>query len=179
MKLAICFAAIFLYKLVSNISGLLRTNYYQNKYQDFVSSKGGVNFTSYSHSVKRLFESANVPDAPLAVCKPAGYGHIMTGSASLFENMGYIGPDSVGMMINCFSKAYGTYRARIFESFSPLYWINSIIFLPKKLLEYIGLSGESIFVKIAQVIYWIATPSLIFFRNDIYNYIAALISNVK
>ncbi len=42
------------------------------------------------------------------------------------------------------------------ETFNPLYWIEAVINLPKQLLNYLGLPSESIVIKIAQLMWWIA-----------------------
>lgn len=58
-------------------------------------------------------------------------------------------------MIAKFHEAIGVYKSRLLETFSPIYWIEFAINLPKKILEYLGIAPESIVIKIFQLIYWI------------------------
>jgi hypothetical protein len=44
----------------------------------------------------------------------------------------------------------------MWESLSPLFWLESLINLPKKLLAYLGVPPENVVIKIARVIWWAA-----------------------
>jgi len=169
------FAVILLYKLLSNFSRMIMTKFYQSKYKRYISSRN-FDFTVYTYSIKKLFDHAGVAEGSVPYTQPTGYRHLVSGHAHLFDNMGVINVDVIAMMNSCFSKAYGTYRSRIFECLSPLYWIECIIFLPQKILTYLGVKADGLLVKLIQIFYWIITPLTLAFRADIYSYITELIS---
>lgn len=63
----------------------------------------------------------------------------------------------------------------LLECFSPLYWIQLLFFLPSKLCEFLGISGDRIAIKILQIIYWILTPLILCFRSQLYDLIIQLL----
>lgn len=168
------FLCIFLYKLLNSLIGLLKTRYYARLYERYL-LKSDIDFREHTQSVEKLFKGAGLPDSTIPVCQPVGWGQIMTGETSLFYNLANQRSDIVGLVLQNFSIARGSYRSKILECFSPLYWINFVIFLPSKLIRYIGFSPDGVFSKILQVIYWFATPLLIYFRSNIYNFVSQLI----
>ncbi len=172
--LAICFLALFAYRLTTNICALIRINHYERKYVKYLSNQN-TDFSEHTDSVIQLFKAAGVSDLVIPFTQPAGFGMVAHGSTSLFANIGNLRKDTVAMMHNCFAKAKGTFKHRIVETFSPIFWINCVIFLPRNILEYLGLKGDSIFVKLFQLLYWVVTPFLVAFRDDVYQYIISLI----
>lgn len=180
MKKYILLGAIIIwgYKLLSNSVRLLMVRVYKAKYLDYVSQQN-FNFSVYAPSIRKLFKCAGIIEALIPICEPIGWGKLFTGNASLFDNMGYLREDVPPRMINAFAKAEGTFRMRIMECFSPLYWIECILFLPKKLVGYLGFKEDGIAAKLLQVIYWIATPVFIAVRTSIYGYITDLLRNIQ
>ncbi|MDO5785886.1 MAG: hypothetical protein Q4P20_12575 [Eubacteriales bacterium] len=168
--LAICFLALFGYRLITNICALVRVIHYEKKYMKYLSSQN-TDFSEHTDSVVQLFKAAGVSDLLIPFTKPAGFGMVAHGSTSLFANIGNLRNETVAMMHNCFSKAKGTFRHRIVETFSPLFWINCVIFLPRRILEYLGIKGDSILVKLFQLVYWIVTPFLVAFRDEVYQHV--------
>ena len=57
-----------------------------------------------------------------------------------------------------FAESKGAYKAKLLETFNPLYWIELIIWLPKQLTLFLGLNNELKAVKtiniLLQTIYW-------------------------
>ncbi len=68
-------------------------------------------------------------------------------------------------------EAIGTYRARIFETFLPMYWIELLLYLPREILRYLGLPPESLATKTLQLFYWflglVATVLWAFFQSRV------------
>ena len=56
-----------------------------------------------------------------------------------------------------FHMAVGIYKHRVRESYNLIYWINTIVFLPAKTLQYFGVSEGSWIGKAANVVAWLAT----------------------
>lgn len=178
MRLFLAFATVFSYKIVSNLSRMVMVRYYQDKYTSYISDKN-CDFTMYTYSIKKLFNRANVKEGAVTVATPIGGGYTRTSKALLFENMGVLDYGIIAMMNSCFSKAYGTYQTRLLECFSPLYWIECVIFLPQKILAYLGVKDNGILTKSIQLLYWLSLPLITVFRSQIYTYIAELISKVQ
>lgn len=73
----------------------------------------------------------------------------------------------------------GVYRMRLIESFSPRYWIETVIFLPSRIIQYLGGKSDSLFAKLLQILYWIFTPLLIAVRDKIYVILAAFMEYIQ
>jgi hypothetical protein len=169
------FVLIAFYKFANNLSLLLRTIYYSKKYDAYLRNIA-VGFTTYIPMVTKLFETAGVVESYFAVAESVGYGYIHTEKVPHFLNMANRREDIVGATLRSFGQAKAIFRSRLIETFSPLFWIRTLLFLPRHLFLYLGVKADSVFVKIVQVIYWIATPLLIAFRDNIYHYLAMLLS---
>lgn len=168
------FFAILAYRAVFCASGYARVVYYEKKYRAYLTDKGEV-FTLYAAPVKKLFKQAHIPAPMIPFCEPVGYGQIMTANASVFDNMANKRQDTVCHMMNSFIQAKGYFRMSLLECFSPLYWIQLLFFLPSKLCEFLGISGDRIAIKILQIIYWILTPLILCFRSQLYDLIIQLL----
>lgn len=167
----------FLYKLIANFSRILLTKHYREKYLQYLAERR-EDFNLHSHAVKKLFSAADIGDCNLQICEPVGYGRLLTGYTSLFENMAVPRNDAAQLMLNCFSKAEGTFHTRLIECFSPLYWTECLIFLPRKVLSYLGVKNDGFLSRLFQILYWLTAPVLVIFRSEIYGYISQLISKV-
>lgn len=138
-----------------------------------------TNFSIYTASVVKLFRQAKVKESYVADVDYVGFGQVKTCQASVFENMAILREDVVSSMLNSFAKAEGTYRMNLLECFSPIYWIQVIVFLPQKIFEYIGISEEKVISRVLQVVYWALTPALILFRSELYEFIISLFQNAQ
>lgn len=168
------FAFAFAYKIVVNVSALFRLNFYRRKYDDFLSNRI-TDFNEYAPAIRKLFKDAGIKDAWIPFVQPAGYGMLSKGNASFFSNLATTNGQCVELMIRGLSEAKGSFKGRLLEAFSPLYWANCVIYLPRKILEYLGLDTSGITCRILQIIYWLCTPLLVLFRDNIYQYIAELL----
>lgn len=166
--------AVICYRAVYCISGILRTIYYEKKYDKYLSGKGR-DFSFYSTAVKKLFHQASVSDIAVSFTERAGYGYFRSCETSLFLNLSNTREDIVSGVKKCFSEAKGTFCTRLLECFSPLYWIQIVVFLPRKICEFFEIPDKCMSAKVLQLIYWIAAPLLLAFRNELYQFIIHLI----
>ncbi len=169
-KSLLIFLVIFSYKLIINIVNLIKVTYYCNLYNDFIDKKSNKILLHKNH-VLELFLRANISDCSLPITQPTGFNYVSTGTASIFKNFPTDNPRLIIHTKDAFENAIGIYRGRIIECFSPIFWIESIIFLPKKILNYINIPVESIIVKIFQLLYWLIGIIVTLFSSDIANFI--------
>ena len=154
MTILYFFLAILIIKFVLNLSRFIQCKCYLSKYNNYIKDpKWG--FIELSHQVVTLFKNAGVEDTTVPNVQFIGFGNFQASNPSVFSNISVIRKDIVSYVIGMFHQAIGIYRTRVLETFNPLYWIESIIFLPKQILNYMGVSSESIMIKVAQIIYWI------------------------
>ena len=151
------FLAIASLKFLLNLSKYLQCKHYLKKYHHFVTEdKTGWGFTESKPQIVKLFKGAGIQDSIIPHAEPVGWGHISTGHASVFSNMTRLRQDVVSLVLDMFHQAIGVYRARMIETFNPLYWVEFIINLPREILIYLGVSAGSVIVKISQLVYWIS-----------------------
>lgn len=160
-----------LYKLIVNITSYFKMKYFFKCYQSWLFVNRDSKLLSYKSSVIKLFERAGIKDCYLPYVRNMGYGQLASYSASVMQAFPSPFEDFASVTYSLFQDAIGIYRSRIFETFSPIYWINLIIFLPKNLFNYLGVKSESIIIKILQCIWWFITPVLLLFREKIINHL--------
>lgn len=158
------------YRLASNISAFIRVNHYRDKYLEYLKNPES-GFREYTSAVVRLFNQADVPDILVPFVQPLGYGQVLQANTTLFANVDSRDEKVIANMQRCFQEARGVFKMRIFQCFSPLFWIECLIFLPRNLLGYLGLSNDSIVSKLSQVLYWFLVPLLAIFRDELHQYI--------
>lgn len=168
--LAICFFICLIYRFLTNVTSYFRTKYYERKYIAYLSRKFN-NFEEYTPPVVKLFKEADIKDLAIRTSGSIGYGYIKVGSVSMFQNLSALRNDVIIAVQHSFKVAIGTYKMRIVECFSPLFWVKFALYLPSRILGYIGLDEKSTFTKIIQVAYWVLTPLLIVCRTELYDLI--------
>jgi len=169
-KILIAFLCLVLFKIINNTVRLIKTKYFWNRYIDWLNDSDNTLYT-YKQSIKNLFLHAGMQTLVVPNAAPVGYGQIATYNAEVSENMFIKRNDIVSLTLHLFANTFGVYRSRIIESFSPLYWINFIIFIPKHLLLYIGLDSEKTAYKLLNVvlsaIWWVILGVIAIFGNQL------------
>ena len=177
LKAIIIFCVIITYKALSNFIKYKRCKKLSDMHVLWLSGNCD-NFIEYRGEILQLFKSANIQDSLFPTSSLIGYGQIASGTASVFANFPSMNKSVVGYVITCFDEAIGTYRRRCFESFNPLYWIETILFFPRHLLTYLGVDSEKFLFKSLNIlltfIWWILGVVFMFFRPYLYTFIASL-----
>lgn len=161
---------VALYKILDNTSMYVQTCRYLKKYEEYLKHENDC-FHQYAPAVTKLFNAAGLEESYFAVAEPIGYGYIHTATVPHFINLAHKRVDIVSATLRCFDQSKSIFKSRIIETFSPLYWIKLILFLPKHLFQYLGVNADSVFVRGIQLAYWLVAPILIFFRDSICQYI--------
>jgi len=155
LNLIYIFLIIVVIKFLLNLPKYFQCKYYLNKYHDYLSNdNNGWDFVESKPNVVKLIKGAGVNDSTLPIVTPIGYGKLMTANVSVFDNLTSKRVDVVEMTLSLLHQAIGVYRLRMFETFNPLYWIEFVLNLPKEILVFLGVSTESLVLKIAQLLYW-------------------------
>lgn len=148
------FVLIVGYKVLVNAIRWLHCQRYLQLYQEYL-KKPSHEFERYSPRIKHLLVSAGLTDVERPVVEPAGWGLLSTGNVSVLDNLLNRRQDIVGVVVALLNRAIGVYWNRMIEALSPIYWIETVLFLPKRVAGFIGLSPETVFTKVTQVLYWL------------------------
>lgn len=176
LKIVIAFLALMVIKIITNAIQYYKCTYYEDMYFKTFMPESKIYIREYIPMIRRLFKSANVEDIILPVHEMVGYGMMQSNQASAVANIDSHREDFVHAATHMFAEAKGTFKMRIFDSLSPLYWVNLVLFLPKNILVYLGLKADTVIIKFLQLIWWIVTPFAIIFRQHIAEYISSLIA---
>ena len=178
MKYSIIFLCVVVVKLFINASKYFQAKYLRRKYQESLTIKG-KNFDEYIPQAKKLLVDIGAGKMAIPIAQRLGYQQIATSRAVIVDNLSSARSDIVGVALSLFDETVGTYRMRMLDSISPVYWIETLIFLPARALTYLGFASDSIISKLFQFIYWIATPLLIVVRTELYQQLLFLLQQAK
>lgn len=174
-KFLIVFAVVWIYKFVNSILNLINMYRYKRMYYDFLHRENVEQILQNKTAVIELFKKAGVKNMYFPVSQAVGYGQVANFNASVFDTF----PSKINIMVpatfECFFDAIGILKRNILECFNPLYWIRSVLFLPQKVLIYLNVSADSIFIKIVQLIYWALGLLFTLFSSDIAKWIKSFI----
>lgn len=172
--------AILSVKLIINLTKYIRCRRYLTLYFDWLRDKKDVGWkvTERKSQVIRLFKDAAIEDVSVPHTQPIGYGHIQAGNVSVQMNFPNNRQDIADYTISMFHQAIGTFKARMLETVNPIYWIETIVMLPKATLTYMGIKPEHVSVRILQLIYWMAAATVTavysFFKPQLVDFIREL-----
>ena len=166
----ICVGCIF-YKIFVNLCCWWRLKKYKDLYITYSSNiadkkndeQNGWKIIENKAEIIKLFERAGLKSFLITITQPTGYGFANHNYLDLFQNLAsltQIGNVNIpSTIMNYFYEGIGVYKARIKEALSIIFWLNTLIFLPQKIIAYLDFSikAESIKLisKIFNFIYWI------------------------
>ncbi len=151
--MAVVIVSLLLLKFVLNLARFVRMKRYLEKYKKWHSTRD-EKFLESKSQVVRLVRDAGVSDQRISVSEHVGYGNLRVTEASVMDNFPHLSQDMSSAAQRLMREAIGTYRARMRETFNPLYWIEYLVYLPREVLDYLGVPAESIFVKVLQIVWW-------------------------
>lgn len=182
LYLVYLFLAAIVLRIVVNLSKYMQSRYFFEGYKGYVTGTEEFNLLQHKSQILQLFKGAGVKDSYVSYVQPVGYGYIGTGNISVFQNLGNARQDIAFCVFTFFEESIGTYRRRMWESLNPLFWIDSLINLPRNLLAYLGVPPESVITRILQLVYWLAATvsGFIFaiYRPDIEAIVRTWISQI-
>lgn len=144
-----------IYKIIINAYHLLRLLHLKKAYSRWLANQmKTLAIAEYRQEFKSLMNTANVEDSTISRTVPTGYGMMANMNLKVFDQFPSRDKNIVYITYYKISEATGVFKSNIVDALNPLYWIQSIIFLPKKILSYLGLNPESVIIKSLQLLYW-------------------------
>lgn len=179
------FMIIVAYKALTNFINLIRINKLSKVYEDYWVSLMSGNLDSMSdiqenkYILKELILKSGIVEPTLTRVIPKGLGYVQTASGiSTLDNMYVNDKEIVGHVFDSIIAAKGIFKQRIWDSFNPIYWIELVIFLPQKLMNYLNFRSSTQSTKIMNVLYWVLTTLLAIFNNDIHDFLINLFNTI-
>lgn len=173
------FAFVFIYKVSKNTYYYFRLQKLYSYFKTITSEKeekiDNRAFETKSEVIE-LFKKASVEDNLIPTIKHVGSGYAVPYKVSCFSSYPTNSTEEfVISYVRMFDEAKGTFKHRAKEVLNPFYWIDSILFAPKNLLNYIGVSPESRSTKILNIvltsIYWFLGIFVAIFKEKIHTFL--------
>ena len=166
MRFLIIFLFIVGYKFLSNLLHYFRIKKLHQYFCEFMKQKRD-NMNLYRQEV-------------LSEC--IGNRQIANATVSAFSMFPSLRPAFSSTALNMFEEAEGVFRKNMFDSINPLYWIDLILFLPKTLLSYLGISSKTSGYKICNVlltfIWWVFGVFLVYYKPQLQQFLIELVRNI-
>ena len=121
--------------------------------------------------IKKIILSTNAKDHFKSYMEPIGYHHVQQKNVSALDNITFINSEIQLKFKQITIRARGFYKINALKSFYPTFWIHTIVFLPKNILNFISINNEvkygSFVIKFFQLIYWILSIFLLYKKLSI------------
>lgn len=166
LNLIYLFAAVVLFKVFTNLNKYYKCKRYLSKYQEYIENPNWE-FDEYKVEMVKLLQEAGIQDSYVGHVAPMGFGMVQTANMSVFSYLSGRREDIISLVTMKFHQAIGVYRSRLWEALSPFYWIETLVYLPRSVLRYLGVSADNIGAKLLTVVYWISSAAFVFYRTDL------------
>lgn len=140
-----------------------RGNRWYQIFDDYINKQDDKSFTELQGiqgQVSQLLRLTGQDGIRIPYVEPVGFNYVNTGHIAPDQNLDNLREDVVGTNIRLFQRAIGTCKTRAIQSFNPIFWLESIAYLPTKLLAFLGVKGDNLLAKILQVIWWLFTAAV-------------------
>ena len=170
MKLLLIPIAIIALKFLLNLQHWLRIKQLKEYFLEFICGKRN-DMNRYRNEVISLFKKAYVPDVYTPVVDSVGLGLLASGNVSLFT------------MFPSKRAAFIAEYLNMFDAINPLYWVETVVFLPKTILRYIGLDSDKTAFKLCNVllsfIWWALCLCAVFFKPQLKQLLIEALGNLQ
>ena len=178
-KILLLVAFIILFKIIYNFYYYILIKRYFKKYHEYIKDQKGWYIQGHRQNIIKIFQKANLKDIQISNVEPVGLGYVNTNPISLFANIAALREDIASGVVKYFMESQYVFRNRIIEAVNPFYWIESLIYLPKIILKYLGVGVDSIIIKVFQILWWAivfaSTIIGILFNKDFINWMNNLL----
>ena len=180
-KVVFLFTSVILYKFLRNYVACQKMKKFRSDYLRWIKTPDDSLFENRNEII-RLIKAAGVGDSVIPVSQAVNPLQIVSHTTSVIDNFPTTNASLAASMSIKFDEAVGVYKHRYHEAFSPLYWIETTVFLPKSLILYIGLDLENPAFKLCNVLLTIIWLGVLFifylFGNDFYHLVSDFISQL-
>lgn len=176
LLLPVLLLVVFGIKFLINLSRYLEIRNLRNRFNDALEDPHKT-FSPYKITAISLFETAGIKDPMLPYSQAVGNGYVATGKTSVFANLALKTKVIAQYGFQFFDEAEGVFRHRMLQAINPVYWVESIVFLPKYVLEYLGLSSDSLSARLLQIVYWGIVSVVVLFKDDFVKFLQSWLSS--
>jgi hypothetical protein len=153
-KVLVTFLVVFTIRLAIYQSRLWRITRLRNRYRQFLADvrDSGDWLAEQTTSYKRMITECGLVPSPLPVVPGPGLVPVeaLPDDNITFRNAHFVDRNNQMML-----RIQGHYRNERNRTFSPFYWIEFAVFLPREVLRPFGVGSEKGAVHVADLAWWI------------------------
>lgn len=172
-RLVIIFFLAVLLKSYLNYSKFRKAKKILNEHKPYMDNIEN-NYYQYIPQAQKLLTETRLHTRQIIITYPVGYDMVASSTVSVIDNLYSRHPDIANNIALVFIELTNTYKTRMSEALSPAYWIETVMFLPSRIVDYLGCSPDNVATKLLQILYWLITPILVSFRTELYQIIVTL-----
>ena len=176
---AVLLLLVFTYQYYKRAREYKRAVFLMEAYSDWVEKAGKSDFISYRAECLQLFSDTGIKGGDLIVTQRIVSQSLAFKGSSL-ENFPILRYEFVNDHYEMFEHATGELKRRKEEIMNLIFWIDCIVFLPKKVMEYIGINQETASARalyvILTVFWWVFSVLLTLYLPHIKLQIINLLS---
>lgn len=154
-KIIYIFIGLVFLKILYNTYYFLLARKFLSKYEDyFLRDPKSWYIRDNQQRIIAILLKANIKDNFLPFAEPVGFGYLQAGQISVFNNLALRRDDVIQNVYSMIREAKTIFKSRIIDSFNPLCWLETFIYIPKIVLQYFSIDTNSILIKIALILWW-------------------------
>lgn len=148
------------------------------KYLNDQTSESRDKLVKVKYEIKHIIEIAGLSSHTIPYTEAVGYGHVATGHAKPSENLLSLREDIAKANFELLEESVSIFRSKLINTFNPMFWVESLVYLPTKVLSFLGVANNKTLVKIFQLLWWllafVSALVSIFFNEQFKEWISAL-----
>jgi len=109
----------------------------------------------HTNSFTRMMRECAAEAGTLTRLQEAGYGYLEPVRIAAEDNLGVRDPEVVTVTNRTILRIQGHYRAERNRTFSPLYWVEFLVFLPREVLRHLGVGSDKLAVRVSDLAWWV------------------------
>lgn len=173
LLLILAFLIIVLVRIMYYQVKLRSIEGYRNKYQSYIDAiskdandwESGERFAECQSEIIKLFEQAELSSSPVPVFEDFPLGNnlrVQTGTAQAWDNLAVTEQRFVASNRLTIHAAIGYFRARRNETVSIVYWVELVVFHPRKIVAAFGGSTTGVVANVTNIVALIGEVILIY-----------------
>ena len=145
-----------------------------------LSGKASNWITENTTEIKRRVEKSGIQNPVYSYMDAKGYGYVGQEQLSTLDNLLYLNQNIQSSAVAVLKRTRGHFKNETIKSINPLFWLETIFFLPKAIVSASGIDASSKLaetgLKITQIIYWLVILGAVISNPDL---LRVLIETVK
>lgn len=153
-KVLYIIAVLLALRIIYYFYYFLLARQFLTKYLGYLKNQSDWYITEKRQKIAFLFRKAGIEDSYVADVEPAGYGYLTTQTVSVFQNIPSLRRDIVRLVFSHLKESRAVFIDRILDTLNPIHWLETLLYLPRRISIFLGFQPEGIVVKMSQVIWW-------------------------